>query len=668
MKRHESSLQVLLLYLLVPCVYATSVIELIQNTSNLATFWSMIDTSGVQDSLKPPSVVTVFAPGNAGLAMVGNDYVNELLTVAGFQQHLATFVLHHITDQAFEIFNLTDGQKIAMRDGETVESMKRQGVVTLKYGPTDERGSALVTNSDTSLSNGVVHTINTPLLPSFYYTSLLDPGGSFFKQLAATAGLSVALRQGRFTLFLPTADAFVSLPSNVLNDTEVLGTLLRLHMVRGVLPSSSLENGTLLTVSGEELHVVRSDDGFLTINGLSVVETNVLARNGIVHRVNGILTSQTLSPTMSPTIISPSLADAIASDPELSTLGIAVELSGLNDTLKNQTTQWTFFAPVRTAFQNLDSDLVKTIFQPEWISHLRSIVSMHVYTGSALDSNALTMYNNKNLSMLNEEVAGIQTGSSGTVFITGPDGVSGTVSVADVEARNGVLHKIDTVLLPSFVTNDLFDVLESSGNSGGENFTEFVNLIRAADLEGTLRSGVFTILAPTNDAILTMGLSQLKELQDPTNFAEVTELVRYHMIPQILPSPLLQTTSSFQSDSGRIVESAACDCGIGHRFNNVPVEKEDILARNGIIHALGGVLTTSYNATAAPSQRASIPPGAPTTAAPSASTPTSAAMPSVNSNPTVPTIEEPTSHGRRDVVRTILLSLVVSTTGFLCIL
>lgn len=612
----------------------------LKSSPTLATFYSMIDASGLLEdsSYATDAAVTIFAPINSALALVPNSFVSLLLNDTGFRPHLVNFVLHHTVAGSVQLKDLTSYNSTTLDtlSGEPLVLQNQQGLVNLISGMTSAfvtdtfvLGGASTTNNSVSLSNetstplpSIVHVVSNALLPKFYYQTLLEASdSSFFQQLAGWLGLSDTLQTESLTLFAPTSDAFVSLPSYVFNDTDLLRRLLRRHVVRGVYSSFSMfgDNSTanqtvLRTLSGEEIVVDRMRDGSWTANGVPVVRRDILAQNGVVHQVQGIIgIKKTEPPTAEPTQMPRSVLDEIIADSELSTFKTAITLiPGMNVTLNDASRDnVTVLAPVRTAFQNLDSDLVRTMFQPEWSAHLRSIVRLHVTDRGGLTSQLLKEKGGGNMTMLSGDRLSVSIGSKGTVFVVGPDGVAATTVSPATEAFNGVLLKTDTVLLPNFLQRTVMDVLESSTGTDVQNFTTFVSMVRLVNFESALRSGVYSVLAPSNEALAGLGTERLSNLLKEENVDDLRILVLYHIIPGVLPfSHLENETLSFTSENGEIIESVSCEScgGVGHRFNNISVSRVDLLARNGLIHVLSGVLDVTYNATRAPTK---IPTAAP---------------------------------------------------------
>jgi uncharacterized surface protein with fasciclin (FAS1) repeats len=132
------------------------------------------------------------------------------------------------------------------------------------------------------------------------------------------------------------------------------------------------------------------------------------------------------------------IVDIAASNPDFSTLVAAVSAAGLVDTLKSDG-PFTVFAPTNAAFAALPAGTVESLLLPENRDTLISILTYHVVPGA----------------VTSDQLAGqridVATVQGDTVHINGTHGVrvnDATVTTADIIASNGVIHVIDTVLLP----------------------------------------------------------------------------------------------------------------------------------------------------------------------------------------------------------------------------
>jgi uncharacterized surface protein with fasciclin (FAS1) repeats len=126
------------------------------------------------------------------------------------------------------------------------------------------------------------------------------------------------------------------------------------------------------------------------------------------------------------------------------TLVAAVKAAGLVDTLEGRG-PFTVFAPTNTAFGKLPAGTVDTLVKPENKATLTKILTYHVVPGK-LEASALT--DGKKLKTVQGEELTVKR-SGDTVMIIDAKGGSSTVTIPNVNQSNGVIHVVDTVLMPS---------------------------------------------------------------------------------------------------------------------------------------------------------------------------------------------------------------------------
>ena len=132
------------------------------------------------------------------------------------------------------------------------------------------------------------------------------------------------------------------------------------------------------------------------------------------------------------------------------TLVAAVQAADLVTTLKGKG-PFTVFAPTNAAFDKLPAGTVENLLKPENKSQLAKILTYHVVSGN-LDAAAVTaaIKKGKGKAVLTTVSGGKLTGSldGGKVKLTDESGNSAFVVVADLKGSNGVVHVIDSVVLP----------------------------------------------------------------------------------------------------------------------------------------------------------------------------------------------------------------------------
>ena len=126
------------------------------------------------------------------------------------------------------------------------------------------------------------------------------------------------------------------------------------------------------------------------------------------------------------------------------TLVAAVKAAGLVDTLEGKG-PFTVFAPTNAAFNKLPAGTVDTLVKPENKAALTKILTYHVVAGK-LEASDLT--DGKKLKTVEGDELTVKA-SGGKVMLVDAKGGTSTVTISDVNQSNGVIHVVDTVLMPA---------------------------------------------------------------------------------------------------------------------------------------------------------------------------------------------------------------------------
>ncbi len=132
------------------------------------------------------------------------------------------------------------------------------------------------------------------------------------------------------------------------------------------------------------------------------------------------------------------IVDTAVAAGQFKTLAAALTAAGLVDTLKGPG-PFTVFAPTDAAFANLPAGTLDTLLKPESKAKLTAILTYHVVAGKVMAADVVKL---KEATTVNGAMVAVKV-DGGTVMIN-----NAKVTTADIAASNGVIHVIDTVLLP----------------------------------------------------------------------------------------------------------------------------------------------------------------------------------------------------------------------------
>jgi uncharacterized surface protein with fasciclin (FAS1) repeats len=297
------------------------------------------------------------------------------------------------------------------------------------------------------------------------------------------------------------------------------------------------------------------------------------------------------------------IADVAAADADLSTLVAALEAADLVDTLDDPTGEFTVFAPTNAAFSALLADLGLTVDELLADPGLSDILTYHVVAGQTLDADAV-------IASAPGSVGTVEGNDIDYAVVDGGVVLNGTVNViaTDIEASNGIIHKLDAVLLPAGPQPGT--IAEVAGADG--ELSTLVAALAAAQLDAVLGdpSGQFTVFAPT-DAAFTALLGAL-ELTPEQLLASpfLSDILTYHVVS----GATLDSEAVIGSAPGTVTTVQGGDIsydvvGDGVVLNgSVNVTVTDIEASNGVIHKIDAVLVPTLSVDVALSGANEVPP------------------------------------------------------------
>lgn len=288
----------------------------------------------------------------------------------------------------------------------------------------------------------------------------------------------------------------------------------------------------------------------------------------------------TEEPEMPKTIV-----DIAVEDGRFTSLVAAVQAADLAETLSSEG-PFTVFAPTDDAFNAL-GDTVTELLKPENKAQLTDILLYHVVAGKVMAADVVGLDGQSAETALAGKSIDIKV-DMGNVYLN--ENVK--VIITDIEASNGVIHVIDTVLLPPSdeAMSEEMDIVDTAIADG--RFTSLVAAVQAAELVETLKSeGPFTVFAPTDDAFNALG-DTLTTLLLPENKAQLTDILLYHVVPgKVMAADVvgLDGQSAETALAGKSI-SIKIDGGNVILNDSVNVIITDIETSNGVIHVIDAVL------------------------------------------------------------------------------
>ena len=146
----------------------------------------------------------------------------------------------------------------------------------------------------------------------------------------------------------------------------------------------------------------------------------------------------------------PNIVGVASGNADFSTLVTAVKAAGLVETLSGDG-PFTVFAPNNAAFDKLPAGTVDGLLKPESLDKLKAVLTYHVVSGKFDAATVIDAINKNNGKYTVTTVQGgtiVLSLKDGKVMLTDANGGTATVVLADVAASNGVIHAIDTVVMP----------------------------------------------------------------------------------------------------------------------------------------------------------------------------------------------------------------------------
>lgn len=457
-----------------PVEASETIVDIASGSEDLSILVGLVVNAGLAETLSGEGPFTVFAPTNEAFLSVVES-VDALMGIG--PDTIKAVLAYHVVPGTYLSSDITDGLILTTVQGETIEFGVSDSGITVNeenIGP-----------ADIAASNGVIHVIDGIMFPKVLLTPTdpeppapvepapvpVEPAAGTIVEIATGANpefsilvdlivlanlVDVLSGPGPFTVFAPTNAAFaeVIVDIDALDqlDPDIITEILTYHVVPGTIAAANITDGLLLTTVQGETIEFRVNDGVATVNDEGILVTDVPASNGVIHVISGVMfpksvlvevADEELAEEGAPATADesePTIVDLAVSEPDLSILVGLVTGAGLVPTLSGEG-PFTVFAPVNAAFFELLNTLGLDATQLGTLdpSVIAGVLSYHVVSGTVLASDIT-------------DGLTLPTVQGGTITFAVTDAgvtVNGEQIIAtDLAGSNGVVHKIDGVLIP----------------------------------------------------------------------------------------------------------------------------------------------------------------------------------------------------------------------------
>ncbi|XP_045143037.1 periostin isoform X3 [Echinops telfairi] len=511
------------------------------------------DLSKLREEIEGKGSFTYFAPSNEAWDNLDSDIRR------GLESNVNVELLNALHSHMVNKRMLTKD----LKNGMVVPSMYNNLGLFINHYPNGvvTVNCARIIHGNQIATNGVVHVIDRVLTQ--IGTSIQDfieaeDDLSSFRAAAITSDILEALgRDGHFTLFAPTNEAFEKLPRGVLErimgDKVASEALMKYHILNTLQCSEAIMGGAVFeTLEGNTIEIGCDGDS-ITVNGIKMVnKKDIVTNNGVIHLIDEVLIPDSAKQVIE-----------LAGNQQTTFTDLVAQL-GLASSLRPEG-QYTLLAPVNNAFSDetlrMDQRLLKLILQ----NHILKV---------KVDLNEL--YNGQTL----ETIGGKQL----RVFVyrTAVCIENSCMVRGSKQGRNGAIHIFREIIKPA--EKSLHEKLKQD-----KRFSIFLSLLEAADMKDLLtQPGDWTLFVPTNDAFKGMTNEEKEILIRDKNALQ--NIILYHLTPGIFIGKGFEpgVTNILKTTQGsKIFVKGVNDTLL---VNELKSKESDIMTTNGVIHVVDKLL------------------------------------------------------------------------------
>jgi transforming growth factor-beta-induced protein len=263
--------------------------------AGLTTLLSLVKAAGLE--LPAGGRVTIFAPTNDAFAKLPKEKV-EFLTSEKGKATLATILRHHVVASSLESPALLSRRRIVALSGQSL--LIDADALTV--------GGAKIIATDVGFDGGIVHVIDTVLVPELRTIAEIasqEPRLSSLVKALAAADLTSQFGErnpGPWTVLAPVDEAFKALGDGAFKDLAAnpdrLRAVLAAHVIPGAIRRSEMPAmGKARTLGGGGVRF-SLDKGAVTAGGATIIVADIEAANGVIHLIDRVIKPEASTETM----------------------------------------------------------------------------------------------------------------------------------------------------------------------------------------------------------------------------------------------------------------------------------------------------------------------------------------------------------------------------------
>ncbi|THF88127.1 fasciclin domain-containing protein [Deinococcus sp. KSM4-11] len=533
-----------------------TIAQIVMGDPNFSTLATALDSAGLTQTLQSGEY-TVFAPTNGAFAKLPSDTLAAALNDPAM---LKSILLYHVVKG-----KAPAAKVVTMSSATTLEG---SSVLITVNGKSVMVDNANVTKTDVMACNGIVHVIDTVLMPAMDTAApaVTEPA-PVAEAAPAPAPAPAAAADATPAPAAPAADAtpapapatdaapaavdISSIPALPLSGATITTDTATASDTATTTTDTTEAATTDATATTDAAATTDATATDTTATATTTTDTATTAADATATTTDTTAAADT-SAQADDSMASNTLYDVIVNDDRFTTLRDLLSDAGLTDVI--MANEYTIFAPTNAAFDALDQDQLALIASDP--ATLKKVLMYHVVVGKQTGEQLAALKQ-----VASAEGDSINVSSDGTMQMVGDAKVDG----APIEASNGTVFVIDKVLLPpnlviptapaatvdtTAATTTTTDTAAAATTTtattttattttaapanvvallqGLPQYSTLVSLIQKAGLADTLATGDYTVFAPTNDAFAKVPQATLDTLNaDP---AKLKQVLLFHVV------------------------------------------------------------------------------------------------------------------------------------------